>query len=263
MPYFNSDNAKIFYEETNPTGGNGKEALLLIHGLGSSGADWQEQVNFFSRDFRVITVDLRGHGKSDHIAPFTIPTLAADIISLVQYLKIAPLHIVGLSLGAMVAFQIAVDQPNLLKSLTIVNSVPKIVLRRFSHMWLFYSRIIFIKIFGLKFFSRILAKKLFPKEDQKELRQKLIKNFTQNKKISYLAILRAINGWSVADKIHLITCRTLFLTSENDYTPRIAKEFFAKKINAKLVEIKDAHHALPIEKPQEFNAALRNFLSIY
>src|SRR5206468_4731206 len=67
----------------------------------------------------------RGHGQSDKPAgPYTIPEFAADVAGLLESLHASPAHIVGLSLGGGVAFQLAVNYPALLKSLTIVNSGP-------------------------------------------------------------------------------------------------------------------------------------------
>jgi pimeloyl-ACP methyl ester carboxylesterase len=51
---------ELYYE----TAGQG-EPLLFVHGLGSSGRDWEEQVPFFAERFRVVTADLRGHGRSE------------------------------------------------------------------------------------------------------------------------------------------------------------------------------------------------------
>jgi len=55
-------------------------------------------------------------------------------------------------------------------------------------------------------------------------------------------------------------CPTLFLAAENDYTSIAEKEFFAEKINAKIIEIKNSNHAFPAEKPDEFNKILQEFL---
>src|SRR5439155_12833482 len=92
---------------------------------GSSKRDWEPQVAELAKTYRVITVDLRGHGQSDKPAgPYTIPEFAADVAGLLESLHASPAHIVGLSLGGGVAFQLAVNYPALLKSLTIVNSGP-------------------------------------------------------------------------------------------------------------------------------------------
>ncbi len=73
--------------------------------------------------------------------------------------------------------------------------------------------------------------------------------------------MRAIVGWSVADQIEDIRCSTLVIASEGDYTPVAAKKAYVKRMaRAELVVIEDARHALPVEQPEEFNAAVEAFL---
>lgn len=258
MPFAILNKIKIFYEET----GSGKETILFIHGLGSCGKDWQKQVEVFSKNYCCITVDLRGHGKSDHTPPFNIPSMALDIINLIKFLEIKQIHIVGISLGGMIAFQIAVLKPNILKSLTIVNALPEFKLKGLKQNWMFFSRIFIISLLGMKTFSKILSKKLFPQKNQQKLRNDFAKSFLQNHKQSYLSALRSLMGWSVVKKLHLITCKTLFISAQHDYTSLSAKKIFAKKINAKVIEIKYTHHAVTIENPQEFNRVLEEFICL-
>ena len=55
--------------------------LLLLHGLGSSSLDWQAQIEHFSQHYRVVALDLRGHGQSMQEGPFDVATLAADVVN--------------------------------------------------------------------------------------------------------------------------------------------------------------------------------------
>ncbi|MGE5138374.1 MAG: alpha/beta fold hydrolase, partial [Rudaea sp.] len=69
-------------------------------------------------------------------------------------------------------------------------------------------------------------------------------------------------GWNVSDKIGSIKCPTLILSADQDYTPVPVKEAYTKLIpDAVLVVIPDARHAMPIERPDAFNAALAEFLA--
>ena len=101
------DDIEIYYQVE----GQGAP-LLFLHGLGSSSAGWQYQRESFSKDYQVILVDVRGHGRSDKPpGPYSIAMFAADTTQLLDRLDIPAVHIVGLSLGAMIGFQMAVDQP--------------------------------------------------------------------------------------------------------------------------------------------------------
>ena len=73
--------------------------------------------------------------------------------------------------------------------------------------------------------------------------------------------MKAIIGWSVADRIEAIGCPTLVIGSEQDYTSVADKKAYVERMpKAKLLVIEDSRHALPLEKPDVFNAALEEGL---
>ena len=118
MPIFDLPGLKLFYE----VAGDGP-SLLLIHGLGSSSRDWENQVGPFAEEYKVITFDLRGHGQSSKPpGPYSVRMFAEDSAALVRALGVAPLHVVGISMGGMAAFELAVRFPNLLTESVEDNS---------------------------------------------------------------------------------------------------------------------------------------------
>jgi len=120
MPMITVNQTHLYYEVT----GAG-QPVVLIHGLGSSTRDWDDHVPELAKTYEVITLDLRGHGRSDKPGgPYQIPMFAADLAALLQALKVASAHIVGLSLGGGFAFQFALDYPLMVRSLTLVNTAP-------------------------------------------------------------------------------------------------------------------------------------------
>ena len=119
MPTASIGDLKLYYEEC----GDGAP-LLFIHGLGSSTRDWERQVPVFSGRYRVVTLDLRGHGRSDKPpGPYIISLFAQEVADLMKSLDLGPAHVVGLSLGGFVAAQLAVDHGELLRSVVIVNTL--------------------------------------------------------------------------------------------------------------------------------------------
>src|SRR5689334_6959438 len=88
--------------------------VVLVHGLGSSGRDWEAQIAALAPRYRVLTYDVRGHGStSKPRGPYTIPQFANDLAALMDALDHKPAHVVGISMGGMIAFQLAVDRPDL------------------------------------------------------------------------------------------------------------------------------------------------------
>ncbi|MFX1329049.1 MAG: alpha/beta fold hydrolase [Promethearchaeota archaeon] len=258
MPKEKVKDIEMYYELS----GKG-ENLLLIHGLGSSTRDWEFQVPTFSQDYQVITIDLRGHGKTDKPkGPYTMEMFAEDIAELLEKLGIKSTHTLGISLGGDIAFQFAVDYPHLVKSLIIVNAGIEIPIDSFKMKLEAFKRTFIVKLVGMKKMGKVLAPRLFIKPEQEDLREKLIERWAENDKKAYLSAMRALIGWSIRDKLDKITFPTLIIGSDEDYTPSsIKKEYTALLPNARFIEIKDARHAVPFEKPEVFNEIVMNFLS--
>ena len=224
MPTANLGDIRLHYEAS----GEG-EPLLLIHGLGSSTRDWENQVPYFSEHYRVVTPDLRGHGRSDKPpGPYSIPLFAKDIAQLIKSLDIAPAHVIGLSLGGFVAFQLAVDHRDLVRSLVVVNSAPGLPRSTFRDRlqiaWALSLRRLIVRLFGMRALGKFLSKKLFPRPDQKALKRTFIERWAENDRKAYLASLAAISGWSVDERLGSITCPTCVVSGEHDFIPMALKE---------------------------------------
>lgn len=257
MPMMTVGRVALYYEST----GAG-DAVVLIHGLGSHVGDWKRQIDALSDTFRVIAVDLRGHGRSDKPAgPYSIPEFSADIEMLIRSLNVGPAHVVGLSLGGAVAFQLAVDAPSLVRSLVIINSGPSFVVNRQIRLALFV-RLFLLRVAGLKGLGGMITKRLFPKAEQEPLRRAFLDHFVTNDKRAYESSTRAAVGWTVDDKLSGIGCPVLVVSGDRDYTPVSAKEqYMAKLPNARLAVIGDAGHACTLEQPDEVNRVLRTFFT--
>lgn len=258
MPAVQSNGTTLYYE----TQGEG-QPLLFIHGLGSSTLDWEFQVAAFSSSYRVITFDLRGHGQSDKpTGPYSMAMFAADTAGLLRALRIDQAHVVGLSLGGGIAFQLAVETPQMVKTLVIVNSAPELVVRTFHDRLVVWQRLAMVRLLGMRKLGEVLGKRLFVTPEYTRQRETFVARWAGNDQRAYLAALRAMVGWSVTARLGTIRCPTLIISADQDYTPRSLKEAYTAKIpNAQLVTIPDSHHALPVEKPREFNRALEEFLA--
>jgi pimeloyl-ACP methyl ester carboxylesterase len=97
-------------------------AVLLLHGLASSAQTWNLVAPLLARSFRVIAVDERGHGGSDKPdAGYDLPTFVADVHAIVQALGITQVALVGQSWGGHVALQYAVDHPDMVTQVVLVD----------------------------------------------------------------------------------------------------------------------------------------------
>jgi len=237
--------------------------VLLVHGLGSSTRDWEYQIPELARHYRVIALDVRGHGRSDKPRErYSIRGFAEDVAALIEHLQLAPVHLVGISMGGMIGFQLGVDHPELLKSLCIVNSGPEVKAKRPRDYIEIAKRWSLSRLLSLDTIAKALGKVLFPKPEQAELRQKIFQRWPQNDKRAYLASLDAIIGWGVRERLARISCPTLVITADRDYTPVAQKQAYVDELpNARLLVIKDSRHATPLDQPEHFNSSLLAFLA--
>jgi len=257
MPSINVGTTEIYYE----IHGQG-DPLLLIHGLGSNSQDWEMQLPQFSSHFQVINIDLRGHGRSGKpTGPYSIPLFAEDTIQLIRALELSSVHILGISLGGMVAFQLALDSPDLVRSLVIVNSVPELIAHNFKDRTDYWKRLLIVRLFGLEKMGQVLAERFFTEPEQEGLREIFVRRWAANHKPSYLASLKAAFGWSVLGRLGEIQVPTLVIGADGDYFSNTEKEQYTRLMpNAELIIVENSRHALPAEKPAEFNQIVLNFL---
>jgi 3-oxoadipate enol-lactonase len=98
--------------------------LALLHAVGTSGAIWWQHIPRLARRFRVVAVDLPGHGKSPRPKePVSIKAMAEALYKTLQRLTLLPAHLVGLSLGGMVAQMLAVRHPSSVATLTLCDTI--------------------------------------------------------------------------------------------------------------------------------------------
>lgn len=237
-------------------------ALLLIHGLGSSTRDWEMQEAYFSKFYKVISYDVRGHGQSDKPpGPYSVPLFAEDVIGLVRELELGPVNVVGISMGGAIAFQMTVDAPELIKSMVIVNFTPELIMKTFKERLNLLMRKTIVRVLGMRKMGQVLSDRLFPKPEHEEIRERFTNSWAENDTRAYLNSLNALVGWSVTARLSEIDCPVLVIASDEDYNPVATKEAYIGKIkNAELVVIEDARHAVIVERPDEFNKVLHAFL---
>jgi 3-oxoadipate enol-lactonase len=119
------DGAEIWWESGGP---EGAPAVLLVMGLGYPAAMWWRQIPAITERYRVILLDNRGAGHTGDVvgAPYAIETMAGDVIAVLEAAQEKTAHLVGLSMGGMIAQEIALTRPELVRSLVLMATHPGI-----------------------------------------------------------------------------------------------------------------------------------------
>ena len=120
MSMIHVNDVRLFYELSGSSG----DPLVFVHGSWVDHHAWDEVVPFLSRSFQVLTYDRRGHSQSERPAsPGSVGEDAGDLAALIEALDLAPAHIVGNSIGASIVLRLAVERPDLFRSM-IVHEPP-------------------------------------------------------------------------------------------------------------------------------------------
>ena len=258
MPTLPVNSAQIFYQEA----GDG-DPLLLLHGLGSSSDDWWFQTSAFAPYYRLILPNLRGHQQSSPLrGPTSIFTLAADIAQLMDALGIAQAHVLGLSLGGMVAQLLAIHFPQKVRQLILVNTFAHLRPTSLREAYTLARRVVVSKYLPPKTTASIVAHDLFPRPDHVALRDEVLNRISVNDVASYRYLVDAIRRFDSRPQLDRIAAATLLITGDRDaVVPRGCQQQLVRGIRKIQWHIvRDSGHATPVDQSEEFNRVVLRFL---
>ncbi|NVM43677.1 MAG: alpha/beta hydrolase [Candidatus Lokiarchaeota archaeon] len=254
--------------------------LIFLHGFAMYKEFWKWQVKVLSKEFRVITLDIRGCGKSDHpTETFSMEDLADDIRALLDYLNIEKIHLGGHSFGGMIAQHFALNYPNRLSKLILMSTFANLPLDKSgldmykrSQLSNYEAKVEdSTKAFWDKMkqrFSRNFFKemnqdpsKIFHNKFSAKDLMKLEEVNGTSKPQDILNLINAITRHNTTKHLHEIKSETLILAAEKDrIVPKIASEVIDEKIpNSNLIVFKSSHYFM-LEEAPIFNTEVLNFL---
>ena len=253
------------------------DPLLLIAGLGVDNMCWVYQIPEFQKHFQVIVFDNRGIGKSTgSIGPFHIRTMADDSVQLLRYLDIEKSHILGYSMGGMIAQELAINYPQKVNKLMLCSTFAKqdmmvdIIINGIKDLVGMQIKEFLELRSHEKTYDRIfnyMAQQIFT-EDYIKNNRGIIKEILEKylSKITYgetlLKQLGAIYRHDTLNRLNMIKAETLVLTGTADklVSPEYS-EIIAENIpNSTLIKVPGAEHGFNFENPDIFNKHIINFL---
>lgn len=245
--------------------GNGP-LVVFLHGIGGNRTNWYGQLDHFSDTFCAVTWDARGYGASDD-SPQTLrfTDYADDLVRLLDHLKADHAHLVGLSMGGMILQDFYDRYASRVATLSLVDTSAGFGVASEEAKRDFLARRLDPLEKGLtpKDIAPGVVQVLASQYATQTARDQLIASLSALRVEPYKQALHAIVTTDFRSVLPKISVPTLVIVGNEDIvTPPAASEFLAAQIpNASLVRIPQAGHLTNIEKPQEFNAALRQFLT--
>lgn len=229
--------------------------LLFIHGAGTSHLVWESQVKALSPYANTIAIDLPGHGSSQGKGRDTIADYAQAVIDFIELSRIPHPLPCGLSMGGAITQHLLIHNPRRFSEGILVNNtgaklkVLPMIFKTIERSYDDYIRM-----------SCTFA--ISKKNNSKGLRRK-VRASSQCRPEIALNDFRACNAFDVMGQLSSIDVPILVLTASDDIlTPPKYGIYLAENIkDAYRVNIEDAGHLSPIEKPDEVNKAIHDFLN--
>jgi 3-oxoadipate enol-lactonase len=262
MPYTDAPGLRVYYE----THGAGFP-LLMINGLGSDHLEWLFQLPAFEPHFKVVIFDNRGTGSSDvPPGPYTAARMADDAASLLDFLRIPRAHVLGVSLGGMIAQEVALRHPDRVDRLVLGCTGPggSLSIRPSGEAMAAFAgaggadpEAELRRMMPFLYSDTYIAER--PKEIDDFIRRR-IENRTPRE--GYLSQLAAAVTHDAADRLGGIRARTLVITGEADrlVPPENSVRLAGRIPGARLVLLPGAPHRLFAENADAFNREVLSFL---
>lgn len=233
--------------------------VVLVHGLGCSGAVWATAAERLRPERRTVTVELRGHGASDRTyGSLTVEDLAADVARVLGHLDVGPADVVGHSMGGMVAQHLALGWPETVRRLvlcgTTAGPTPDIqdVTRQLADL---------ARAQGSDALAQMMAPMMFAPGYAGAALEAFVISFGSCDPEVLGICLDAIVTFSVTDRLADLAVPTVVIVGEHDAYLEDCRRLAEAVPGAELVVLPGLGHMAPTEGPDAFADALIDALS--
>jgi pimeloyl-ACP methyl ester carboxylesterase len=241
---------------------NEKNPIVFIHGVGLTKEIWDPQTNFF-KDYNTLTYDLFGHGKTPlKKSKVSFEDFSKQLLKLINELNFNKIHLVGFSLGALIARHFASEHSDMLSSLIIHGSIYK---RTEEQKRIVRNRFEVAKMDRPASKQTALRRWLsvdFSKKNP-DIYKKIYSILDKNKRLDFLKCYEIFVNYVDDDNmLKKINVNTLITTGENDVgsTPEMSKNLSKMIRGSKFSEIKKGKHLCSIECADDVNITFKEFI---
>ena len=236
--------------------------IVFIHGVGLTKEMWSPQINFF-KDQNILTYDLIGHGKTPlKKTQLNFEDFIKQLLNLIDELELKKIHLVGFSLGSLIARHFASEHSDRLSSLVLHGSIYK---RSIEQKRVVENRFELMKL-DKPASKKNALRRWFTEEfikNNKEVYDKIYSMLEDNDLKNLLKVYKLFVNYEDEDQMFgKINTNTLVTTGQYDVgsTTEMAKNLTEKIKDAKYTEIKNGKHLCNIECAENFNKTIELFI---
>jgi len=245
-------------------GNSNKETLLFVHGAGGNADQFQKQHDFFSDQYRVVSLSLRGHGDSPKPSPnttdqYALSFLAGDIIRLIEELELNHIHFVGNSAGGVLGFLVIHQIPQRFLSLTTFGTTGQMSLPRFLAPVVKVLDALMLGFFK-GWYLRFVAKHAGINDNSRKIAfQMFLESVDAIPHIRYHLVNYDYIGFIEQSPIPYTLIKCEFDTDINRSLGSTLKAI-SKNKKAKVVDLNGVGHLANLDNPEVFNVSLKEIL---
>jgi (E)-2-((N-methylformamido)methylene)succinate hydrolase len=243
--------------------GGEKPPVMLIHGVGADGTSWDQIAAALAPAFRVLRLDLRGHGQSGHIeGALALDDLVRDVVDVLDTCAVPAAHIVGFSLGGMIAQALALQHADRVQRLVLLSAVAG---RTAEERERVQARLAILREQGIAAITGAAQDRWFTPAfiaRNPDLVQRRMLQLRENHAPSYAAAYTVFSTSDLGDRLHAIRVPTLIATGEHDVgsNTRMARFMHAQIPGSRLEILPGLRHSILVEAPELITRLVRDFL---
>ena len=250
MPFLDRNGVRLYYTDA----GSGAPPLLFIHGWCCNQTHWRSQVSAFRRRHRVVTVDLRGHGKSDKPQhDYTMDGFAEDIEWLIGKLDLRKPVVIGHSMGGLITLLLARRKKRPLRAIVMIDGTLHLAMSEAEVVGLLHG----IESDGYASVAKVIVDGFFRPTSPQALRAELTKRLLSTPRHVMVPSIKSLAVEMRPDPLD-IGIPSLFIDAGRTFDE--LKKIEATVPGIEIARTNGAAHFNMIETPDQVNAMLRTFI---